>query len=450
MFEYDQAVHFIMSQLPMFQRVGAAAYKADLNNTIQLLNHLGNPQKRFRSIHVAGTNGKGSVSHMLASVLQEAGFKTGLYTSPHLTDFRERIRINGTLIDKAFVTSFVNKNHGFLLELKPSFFEMSVGLCFSYFASRNIDVAIVETGMGGRLDSTNVIEPDLSIITNIGLDHTTFLGNTIADIAVEKAGIIKPGIPVVIGRTQPETRSVFSNTAKKNKSKITFADQLVRKKVLKHSLVPPFLSLSCEAFEKKYLIKSPLAGKYQTENIVTVVSACLRLREAGYKIYIRHMLKGIQQVIRNTHFRGRWMVLGVKPAMILDTGHNADGLAAVAEMLKSLSWKQLHLVIGMVDDKDHASLLALLPKKGLMYCCKPDVPRGLDAKVLAVIAQKAGFKTTVWPSVSNAIQAALLKAGKNDVVFIGGSTFTVADALNTTLEAKQEQSTIHRKQLIPI
>jgi len=413
----------------MYQRVGSAAYKANLDNTVKLLSHLGNPQNEFRCVHVAGTNGKGSVSNCLASVFQEAGYKTGLYTSPHLVDFRERIRINGAVIEKAYVVRFIEKYRTFLKKLKPSFFEMSVGLCFQYFADRKVDVAIIETGMGGRLDSTNIIVPDLSVITNIGFDHTLFLGDTLPKIASEKAGIIKPGIPIVIGETQNETKKTFLETAKKNKSKIVFADSTIHTETVLHTLIPPMLVFRTEIEESEHIFRSPLAGLYQMKNLKTVLAAALQLREAGFKLYIRHIQNGIARVVANTGFRGRWMVFGSRPAVIMDTGHNADGLTSISIMLKSLSYSTLHMVIGMVDDKDHQSLLKLLPAKARYYLCRPSVPRGFDEQKLLSESKKAGLKAEAFSSVEIAVRNALSNSSANDIIFIGGSTFTVADAI---------------------
>lgn len=418
-----------MSALPMYQRVGSAAYKANLDNTIALLDHLKNPQNGFKTIHIAGTNGKGSVSHCLSSIFQEAGYKTGLYTSPHLTDFRERIRINGAMIEKSYVASFIEKNKSFLNKLKPSFFEMSVGLCFQYFSDRKIDIAIIETGMGGRLDSTNVISPELSVITNIGLDHTLFLGNTLEKIAQEKAGIIKPGVPVIIGETQSEPRKVFIDAAKKNTSEIIFADKEIFTQTDVHTLVPPLLRVRAGIDEQEHIFESPLAGSYQIKNLKTVIAAAVQLRKAGFKLYIQHIRKGIRNVIDNTGLRGRWMVFGSRPAIIMDTGHNADGITSISNMLKSLSYQTLHLVIGMVDDKDHEAMLKLFPPNAKYYFCKPSVPRGFDAKQLLTKARKTGISGNAYDTVEAAVNAAIGNASNNDIVFIGGSTFTVADAL---------------------
>jgi len=437
---YSDALNYIMSALPMYQRVGSAAYKANLDNTIALLNHLGNPQKTFRSIHIAGTNGKGSVSHCLASIFQEAGYKTGLYTSPHLTDFRERIRINGAMIEKSYVAKFIENNKSILDKLKPSFFEMSVGLCFQYFADRKTDVAVIETGMGGRLDSTNIITPDSSVITNIGLDHTAFLGNSLEKIAAEKAGIIKPGVPVIIGETQTETKKIFIAAAKKNKSEIIFADKEMYAETDSHTLIPPSLTLRAGIDGIEHLIESPLAGTYQIKNLKTVLAAALQLRESGFKIHISHIRNGIFKVVQNTGLRGRWMVFGSRPAVIMDTGHNADGLKSISQMLKSLSYSTLHMVIGMVDDKDHEKMLKLLPQKAKYYFCKPSVPRGFDAEQLSTIAHNAGISGSAYNSVESAVGAALNHALKNDVVFIGGSTFTVADALAMKVFAKSKKA----------
>jgi len=418
-----------MSALPMFQRVGKAAYKANLDNTVRLLDHLGNPQKNFRSVHIAGTNGKGSVSHFLASVFQEAGYKTGLYTSPHLTDFRERIKINGAMIEKSYVARFISLHRDFLEKLKPSFFEMSVGLCFQYFSERNIDVAIIETGMGGRLDSTNIIAPDLSVITNIGFDHTQFLGDSLEKIAAEKAGIIKPGVPVVIGETQKETINVFTSVAKKNKSEISFADKELFASVESHTLVPPCLTLRTGFDDAEHLFSTPLAGSYQIKNVRTALVSLIQLRKAGYKLHLQAIRQGLANVIENTGLRGRWMVFGEHPAVIMDTGHNAAGLTEISQMLKSLSYSRLHMVIGMVDDKDHIAMLKLLPQNARYYLCTPSVPRGFDSKKLLEKANRARLDANAFNTVEEAYKAARKASKPNDVLFIGGSTFTVADAL---------------------
>ena len=426
---YEDTINYIMSSLPMFQRTGGAAYKANLNNTIALLDYLNNPQEKFKSVHIAGTNGKGSVSHCLASIFQEAGYKTGLYTSPHLTDFRERIRLNGNMIEKSFITEFINKHKDFLNHIKPSFFEMSVGLAFDYFSKKNIDIAIIETGMGGRLDSTNLISPELSIITNIGYDHTQFLGNTLKEIATEKAGIIKDKIPVLIGESNAETKNVFISKAKEKNSEIYFSDNIVKYEINSQNLLLPKLDINIQTKKYKYRILSPLAPDYQIKNIKTIVAAAEILRNCGYKILKNNIANGIKNVVVNTSFKGRWSIFGKKPSIIMDTAHNADGLEYISKTLKSLKCDTLRIVIGMVDDKEHEKMLKILPKNAKYYICKPNVPRGFDEKKLFEITKKIGLNSKCFSSVKIALKEAKKDASPNDIIYVGGSTFTVADAI---------------------
>lgn len=426
---YEDTINYIMSSLPMFQRTGGAAYKANLNNTIALLDYLNNPQEKFKSVHIAGTNGKGSVSHCLASIFQEAGYKTGLYTSPHLTDFRERIRLNGNMIEKSFITEFINKHKDFLNHIKPSFFEMSVGLAFDYFSKKNIDIAIIETGMGGRLDSTNLISPELSIITNIGYDHTQFLGNTLKEIATEKAGIIKDKIPVLIGESNAETKNVFISKAKEKNSEIYFADNIVKHGINSQNLLLPKLDINIQTKKYKYRILSPLAPDYQIKNIKTIVAAAEILRNCGYKILKNNIANGIKNVVINTSFKGRWSIFSKKPSIIMDTAHNADGLEYISKTLKSLKCDTLRMVIGMVDDKEHEKMLRILPKNAKYYICKPNVPRGFDEKMLLEITKKNGLNSKCFSSVKIALKEAKKDASPNDIIYVGGSTFTVADAI---------------------
>lgn len=429
---YQRALEYMYSQLPMFQRVGAAAYKANLDNTIALCDLLNNPQKKFKTIHIAGTNGKGSTSHLLASILQNSGLKVGLYTSPHLKDFRERIKINGKKIDKQFVCHFIEKHQAKFNKMNPSFFEMTVGLAFDYFAKKNIDIAVIETGLGGRLDSTNIVHPILSIITNIGLDHTQFLGTTLKEIAYEKAGIIKPKTPIVIGETQTSIKQIFISKATKEKAPITFADNQYKAKITKTKYgAPPYQLI--DVFEKKGLcfhhLKLPLLGHYQQKNIVTALRSIDALRSLGYPIQKKHITKGIKDVIKNTGLMGRWQVLGTSPIIVCDTGHNVDGIKAVVKQIKTIPYKKLHLVFGMVNDKDCEGILKLLPKNATYYFCKANIPRGLDAEVLQLKAKKHKLKGDAYLSVKKAIQIARKNALKNDFIFIGGSTFIVAEAL---------------------
>ncbi|NTW32506.1 MAG: bifunctional folylpolyglutamate synthase/dihydrofolate synthase [Bacteroidetes bacterium] len=422
----------------MFHRIGAAAYKADLNNTIAICEILGNPQNKFKTIHVAGTNGKGSVSHFLASILQENGYKTGLYTSPHLKDFRERIRINGNKIPENKVIDFVTKHKDGFDKIKPSFFEWTVGLAFDYFAAEKVDIAVIETGLGGRLDSTNVITPELSVITNIGLDHTKLLGDTLEKIAFEKAGIIKNGIPVVIGETQDKTKSVFIEKAKKENAQISFADSHF--KVLKSEIVysnNPELHFKIQSinenhksiFEEILLIRSPLVGFYQTKNIITVLMAVDTLNTKGFSLSFKNVENGIYNVIKNTELLGRWQKLNDKPLVICDTGHNVDGIKEIISQIELTPHNKLHWVIGFVNDKDVDSVLKLCPKDTIYYFCKASIPRALDENVLAEKAANFGLKGKKYNSVKEALEAAKKAAKLEDMIFVGGSTFVVAEII---------------------
>jgi dihydrofolate synthase/folylpolyglutamate synthase len=414
----------------MYQRIGAAAYKENLDNTIALMEHLKNPEKKFKSIHIAGTNGKGSVAHNLASIYYEAGYKTGLYTSPHLKDFRERIRINGEKIPQRFILQFVKKNKSFLDELSPSFFEMTVAMAFWYFAKQQVDVAIIEVGMGGRLDSTNVITPQLSIITNIGYDHTQFLGNTLEDIAREKAGIIKENIPVVIGETQPKTAEIFLQTAKEMNAPIIFADQLFqmrKEKILleKDGFNMTFSTKSNDNVSRKYITK--LAGMYQLNNYRTIITAC---QQIGKEIFTDGIIKdGIENCVENTGFLGRWQVLRHRPLCIADVGHNVSGIQFNIEQLLQIPHEKLHIVFGTVNDKDITQILSILPKQAQYYFCKANIPRGLDQQKLADAASEFELNGKAYSSVKRAYNAARKTSRKNDLIFIGGSTFTVAEVV---------------------
>lgn len=403
---YQDTLDWMLSQLPMYQRQGDSAFKKDLSNTLKLSEHLSFPERKFKSIHVAGTNGKGSTSHMLASILQEAGYKVGLYTSPHLKDFRERIKINGNVVSKQFVTSFIKRNKKFFEANQLSFFEMTVGMAFEYFAKQKVDIAVVEVGLGGRLDSTNIITPEVSVITNIGLDHTQFLGNTLQLIAAEKGGIIKPNIPVVIGETQTETTPIFIELANKNNSKIIFADQ---------QATPKF--------------QSDLVGVYQAKNKVTVYHTIKQLENKGYKISKKNIEQGFLNVIKNTGLMGRWQTLLTNPKVVCDTGHNREGLMYVVNQLNAEVYERLHIVFGVVNDKDLTAILDLLPKKATYYFCKPDIPRGLDASQLKVTLNKFGLHGEAYNSVNEAYKSALKNANTNDFIFIGGSTFVVAEII---------------------
>ncbi|WP_299553875.1 folylpolyglutamate synthase/dihydrofolate synthase family protein [Seonamhaeicola sp.] len=403
---YQDTLHWMFSQLPMYQRQGKSAYKADLNNTYLLADHLNDPHKNFRSIHVAGTNGKGSTSHMLASVLQEAGYKVGLYTSPHLKDFRERIKINGQVVSKQFVIEFINRNKAFFKANQLSFFEMTVGMAFEYFSEQQVDIVVVEVGLGGRLDSTNVITPEVSVITNIGLDHTQFLGDTLEEIAAEKGGIIKPGIPVVIGETQNETKAVFKKLAQQHDCKITFADK-----------------------EVETVLESDLKGCYQSKNIKTAIQAIKELRLKGYTISDADLKKGLLHVIDNTGLLGRWQVLNHKPKVVCDTGHNREGLTHLMEQISKETFKSLHMVFGVVNDKDLNTIIDLLPKAATYYFCKPTISRALPAEDLRQFFNDHGLFGNSYNSVNEAYTAALDNSSPEDFIFIGGSTFVVAEII---------------------
>ncbi|MCB9173032.1 MAG: bifunctional folylpolyglutamate synthase/dihydrofolate synthase [Flavobacteriales bacterium] len=403
---YQQTLDYLFSQLPMFQRIGASAYKVDLSNTIELCNLLGNPQHHFKSVHIAGTNGKGSTSHMLASILQEAGYTVGLYTSPHLIDFRERIKINGEMISEQEVVDFVTKYKKDFEKINLSFFEWTVGLAFDYFSNQKVDIAVVETGLGGRLDSTNVIIPEISIITNIGKDHMQFLGDTLEKIAVEKAGIIKKNVPIIIGETQPEIKHVFVSKAKELGSAIYFADQIIQQG-----------------------LESDLKGSYQKKNIKTVLASVHELKKLEFAISDEQIKSGLLHVVRNTGLMGRWQTLGLDPKIICDTGHNEAGIREVVSQLESLTYNKLHFVLGAVNDKEIDSVLELLPKNAVYYFCQAKIPRALDVNELKNKAKSYRLNGNAYSSVKNAYEEAKKTANKHDLIFIGGSTFVVAEVL---------------------
>lgn len=433
---YQQTLDYLYSRLPMFSRLGAAAIKKDLTNTLDLCDALGNPQRSFRSVHVAGTNGKGSVSHMLAAILQTAGYKTGLYTSPHLKDFRERIRINGEMISEEEVIGFTETCKEKIESIEPSFFEVTVAMAFSHFAEHQADIAIIETGLGGRLDSTNIITPVLSVITNIGYDHMNILGNTLPEIAAEKAGIIKAGIPVVIGEHLPETVNVFLEKAAKEGSRVIFASEewqvedqyIIRKDTADQQLRPIRILGLSEGHEKHAeLLDLDLTGSYQLKNIKTVWTAVSELKKQGFQITDEHLKTALKQVKSLTGLMGRWHILSASPLVICDTGHNEDGIREVLKNIQATSFENLHMVIGMVKDKDITKVLSLLPKEASYYFCAPDIERAKPAAELAAEAKLAGLDGTPYDSVKLALEAAKNKAGKDDLIFAGGSTFVVAE-----------------------
>ncbi|MFP9100704.1 bifunctional folylpolyglutamate synthase/dihydrofolate synthase [Flavobacterium sp. RHBU_24] len=403
--DYKQTTQWMFSRLPMYQIQGASAFKKDLTNTILLVDHLQHPEHKFKSVHVAGTNGKGSTSSMLASILQEAGYKTGLYTSPHLKDFRERIKVNGKSIAEDFVVRFITDNRAFFEQHELSFFEMTVGLAFDYFAKENVDIAIIETGMGGRLDSTNIIRPLLSVITNIGMDHTQFLGNTITKIAGEKAGIIKRDVPAVIGEYTNETRLVFEAKAVEMDAPLFFtADKTVN------------------------IYESALKGNYQQNNIKTVLQSVEILKQ-HFSISEENIKSGLLNVIKNTGLRGRWEQIHTNPTAIADTAHNSHGLKPVIEQVLAQQYSTLRFVIGMVNDKNLDEVLPLFPKNAAYYFCRPDIPRGLDVHILADAAKKYGLTGKIFSDAAQAYSAALQDAAPADFIYVGGSTFVVAEIL---------------------
>ncbi len=427
---YKETLVWLFSQLPMYQRQGKAAYKADLNTTLGLDEYFDRPHRKFKSIHVAGTNGKGSVSHMLASVLQESGYKVGLYTSPHLKDFRERIRINGQMISENFVVKFVKDHRLKFEEIKPSFFEMTVAMAFDYFSKENIDVAVVEVGMGGRLDSTNIIKPDLSIITNISIDHTSFLGNSISEIAKEKAGIIKKDTPVVIGETQTETETVFKNFAKEKRTNIYFADQYYKSEYVLLSIDnKQVFNINKDNNIVYSDLKLDLLGTYQKKNLLTVLRSIDLLIEKGYNIKNQAIYSGLERVSKNTGLQGRWQILGFNPTIVCDTAHNLDGITLVVNQLNQIPHKNLHIVVGVVDDKNIESILEILPKNAKYYFTKANIPRALDQNILKEKANKCDLMGDVYGRVQEAFVSAKENAGVNDLIFIGGSTFVVAEVI---------------------
>jgi dihydrofolate synthase/folylpolyglutamate synthase len=404
---YKETLDWMFNKLPMYQTQGATAYRKDITNTVLLANHLGNPEHQMKCIHVAGTNGKGSTSHLLASVLQEAGYKVGLYTSPHLKDYRERIKINGAPISEQYVCTFINQNKAFFEASDMSFFEMSVGLAFDYFVKEQTDFNIIEVGMGGRLDATNIITPMISVITNIGLDHTQFLGNTLEAIAFEKAGIIKHNIPVVVGEYLDETKPVFEAKAAATKSELYFASDLVKE------------DYPCA-----------LLGAYQYPNKKTVVQTLNVLNEKGLLMVSEEAIKrGFLGVIENTGLQGRWQQLGSNPKIICDTAHNTHGLSIVLPQLQKELFDHLHIVLGVVNDKNLEEILPLFPKNAQYYFCRPNSFRGLDVEILKEKAAEFNLTGTTYLSVSNAYQNARKNASQNDLIYVGGSTFVVAEIL---------------------
>ena len=424
---YQETIEYLYQQLPVFHRIGKKAFKADLDNTIKLCQHLNNPHQKFKTIHIAGTNGKGSSSHYLASILQSAGYKVGLYTSPHLKSFTERIRINGVPILENSVISFVENNKNFLEELKPSFFEMSVGMAFEYFAQEQVDIAVIEVGLGGRLDSTNIITPILSLITNISLDHTDILGDTISKIAFEKAGIIKEKIPVVISERNSETEPVFLQKSKLENAPIYFAEDFYC--VENYEEKELYLEMEIVDFSNncKTILFSQLVGEYQVKNILGVLKSVELLNQLDFSINAEAIFQGVKKVITNTGLQGRWQLLSYNPTMLCDTAHNVAGFIQVLNSIEKIKYQNLWMILGFVSDKDISGILELLPKAANYIFCQANIPRALDAVELSIIAQKYDLIGEVIPEVNKAIRRIKSIAEFNDLIYIGGSTFIVAE-----------------------
>lgn len=421
---YQQTLDYLYQNLPMFQRVGAVAYKKDLTNTLALCEVLGNPHLKFKSIHIAGTNGKGSSSHMTASVLQAAGYKTGLYTSPHLKEFTERIRVNGKEVTQEFVIDFVERIKPAIESIKPSFFEITVAMAFDYFAKEQVDVAVIEVGLGGRLDSTNVITPVVSLITNISWDHADILGDTLPKIAFEKAGIIKSHVPVVVSEWQQEVRGVFTEQARKQRSTLTIASEKYRVE----RIAPGVFEVKSDL--EQFEVRLDLLGIYQTKNLAGVLAIVDVLIENGFKISREQLLKGLANVTALTGLKGRWQTVSKDPLIICDTGHNEAGVSEILHQFNEVKFNRLHMVWGMVKDKDITKILAMLPKDASYYFCQAKIPRAMDAQELKSKATNAGLQGEVFPDVNEAIAQAKINYRKGDLIFVGGSTFVVAEVEN--------------------
>lgn len=424
---YQDTIAYLFSRLPMFSRIGAAAFKKDLTNTITLCEYLGNPHQEFKSIHVAGTNGKGSVSHMLAAILQTAGYKTGLYTSPHLKDFRERIKVDGEMISEDFVIAFTEKIRPLIEEIEPSFFEITVAMGFHYFAQKKVDIAVIEVGLGGRFDSTNIITPELSVITNIGWDHMNILGDSLEKIAFEKAGIIKKNIPVVIGETLPITKPVFEKIATEKKAKIysaTLNRNVVGWEWQKHELIVEVAEPG-KTDHKKYQLDLP--GIYQSKNLLTVLEACSVLKDLRYDIDENDIRNGLQKTKKLTGLHGRWEIIHERPTIVLDVGHNDDGIKQIVQQLELTTHHELHIILGMVRDKEIDKVLSLLPRSAIYYFTQAQIPRALPANILQSKAKSQGLNGASFHDVNTAIKEAKAKAHKDDLILVCGSVFLVGE-----------------------
>lgn len=430
---YHAAIEYLFARLPMFTRDGASAIKKDIDNTVRFCQALGNPHTQFKSIHVAGTNGKGSTSHMLASVLASAGYKTGLYTSPHLVDFRERIRINGVMIPKDNVIDFVNRHRILMEEIEPSFFETTAAMAFDYFAKEQVDIALIEVGLGGRLDSTNVLLPELCVITNIGMDHTDLLGNTLAEIAGEKAGIIKQQVPVVLSERDEAIAYVFEQQAREMDAPIRFAPEELELRASKRSGKGWVYTIADKIHHQTQEVYIGLGGQYQQKNILGVLTAVDELRKQGWQIADKHLQEGLANVEENTGLQGRWQTLSTHPLIICDTGHNEDGIREVIENIRATVFKTLHVIIGAMRDKDLNHILPQLPAEAIYYFCSPTLPRALPADDLKDKAGRYGLLGGAYPSVDSALAAAKEAAHESDLIFVGGSNFVVAEVLKKML-----------------
>ena len=424
---YQQTIDYLFTRLPMFSRIGADAIKKDITNTVLLCESLGNPHTKFKSIHIAGTNGKGSVSHMLAAILQTAGYKTGLYTSPHLKDFRERIRINGEMIPQAFVVDFVQSMKPDIEEMNPSFFEITVAMAFDFFAKEKVDIAVVEVGLGGRLDSTNIITPELSVITNIGWDHMNVLGDSLEKIAFEKAGIIKKNIPVIVGESSGSIKSVFERVAGEREAPLLFADQMRYVSGWKYEKTHLSVEIANNLKDEHHVYTLDLTGYYQTKNLITVLEVLAGLKNNDWKISDNHVQKGLQQVKKLTGLHGRWEVIHHHPTVVLDVGHNPDGIKQIVAQVELTDYDDLHIIIGMVKDKDVDTILRLLPKEAGYYFTRANIPRAIPEKDLCERGRKAGLKGNYYSNVNDALQAATKQASKEDLIVVCGSVFVVGE-----------------------
>jgi len=424
---YQQTIDYLFSRLPMFSRIGAAAFKKDLTNIQKLSDFLGDPYKKFKSIHIAGTNGKGSVSHMLAAILQTAGYKTGLYTSPHLKDFRERIKIDGEMVSEEFIIDFTERIKTISEEIEPSFFEITVAMAFEYFVEQKIDIAVIETGLGGRFDSTNIITPELSVITNIGWDHMNILGDGLEKIAFEKAGIIKQNIPVIVGEVLPETEQVFSDVAKERMAALSIASdkrQAINWNWKKHELIVEVAEQDKTDHQVYHL---DLPGIYQTKNLITVLETCSHLQQMGWNIEERSIKAGLQETKKLTGLHGRWEVVHLHPLVVLDVAHNEDGIKMLMEQVEVTDHDHLHIVLGVVKDKEVEKVLTLFPRLANYYFTQADIPRALDAAILKEKANAIGLKGEIYPDVNQAIKAAISKGTRQDLILVCGSVFLVGE-----------------------